>query len=106
VTPIVENDQVIGYTSVRVQATRDAIAQAEQRYAEMREGRNKRLYLDKGRLRQKGGWQRLKRIRLDTIRAKLIGMVVVAGALLMASGGLGLYGLNVAGERLGELNAD
>ena len=106
VTPIVENDQVIGYTSVRVQATRDAIAQAEQRYAEMREGRNKRLYLDKGRLRQKGGWQRLKRIRLDTIRAKLIGMVVVAGALLMASGGLGLYGLNVAGERLGELNDD
>ncbi|MFP3342565.1 methyl-accepting chemotaxis protein [Halomonas sp. SIMBA_159] len=106
VTPIVESDQVIGYTSVRVQATREAIAQAEQRYAEMREGRNKRLYLDKGRVRQKGVWQRLKRTRLDTIRAKLIGMVVVAGGLLIASGGLGLYGLNVAGDRLGELNND
>ena len=33
-------------------------------------------------------------------------MVVVAGALLVASGGVGLYGLNVAGERLGELNND
>ncbi len=106
VTPIVENDQVIGYTSVRVQATRKAIAQAEQRYAEIREGRNKRLYLDKGRVRQKGLLQRIKRIRLDTIRAKLVGMVVVAGALLVASGGVGLYGLNVAGERLGELNND
>ncbi|MEC9295776.1 MAG: methyl-accepting chemotaxis protein, partial [Pseudomonadota bacterium] len=31
---------------------------------------------------------------------------VVAGALLVASGGVGLYGLNVAGERLGELNND
>ena len=106
VTPIVENDQVIGYTSVRVQATRKAIAQAEQRYAEIREGRNKRLYLDKGRVRQKGLLQRIKRIRLDTIRAKLVGMVVVAGALLVASGGVGLYGHNVAGERLGELNND
>ncbi len=106
VTPIVENDQVIGYTSVRVQATREAIAQAERHYADMREGRQKRLYLDKGRVRQKGVWQRIKRTRLDTIRAKLIGMVVVAGALLTASGGLGLYGLNVAGDRLGELNDD
>lgn len=30
----------------------------------------------------------------------------MAGALLVASGGVGLYGLNVAGERLGELNND
>ncbi|SEN14789.1 methyl-accepting chemotaxis sensory transducer with TarH sensor [Vreelandella aquamarina] len=57
-------------------------------------------------MRQKGLLQRIKRIRLDTIRAKLVGMVVVAGALLVASGGVGLYGLNVAGERLGELNND
>ncbi|TVU88122.1 methyl-accepting chemotaxis protein [Vreelandella titanicae] len=106
VTPIIEDDQVVGYTSVRVQASREAIAQAEQAYAEIREGRNKRFYLDKGRLRQKGVIKRLARVRLDTIRAKLVGMIVVAGLLLLISGGLGLYGLNVSGERLGQLNND
>ncbi|GEN27943.1 hypothetical protein HVA01_15890 [Halovibrio variabilis] len=106
VTPIIEDEQVVGYTSVRVQASREAIEQAEQAYAEMREGRNKRLYLDKGRLRQKGLISRLARVRLDTIRAKLAGMIVVAGLLLLVSSGLGLYGLNVAGERLGQLNND
>ncbi|OJA06302.1 PAS domain-containing methyl-accepting chemotaxis protein [Halomonas sp. QHL1] len=106
VTPIVEDGQVVGYTSVRVQASREAIAQAEQAYAEIREGRNKRYYLDKGRLRQKGVIKRLARVRLDTIRAKLVGMIVVAGLLLLISGGLGLYGLNVSGERLGQLNND
>lgn len=106
VTPIVENDQVVGYTSVRVQATREAIQQAEQHYSDIREGRNKRLYLDKGRVRQRGLVARVRRMRLDTIRAKLIGMVCIAALLLVASGGLGLYGLNVAGERLEGLNSD
>lgn len=106
VTPIVEDGQVVGYTSVRVQASRTAIAQAEQAYAEIREGRNKRLYLDKGQLRQKGVIKRLAQVHLDTIRAKLVGMIVVAGLLLLISGGLGLYGLNVSGERLGQLNND
>ncbi len=106
VTPIVEDGQVVGYTSVRVQASRKAIAQAEQAYTEIREGRNKRLYLDKGRLRQKGVVKRLARVRLDTIRAKLVGMIIVAGLLLLISGGLGLYGLNASGERLEQLNND
>ncbi|WP_447045188.1 methyl-accepting chemotaxis protein [Vreelandella sp. H-I2] len=106
VTPIIEDEQVVGYTSVRVQAARDAIERAERAYAEIREGRNKRLYLDNGRLRQKGLFNRLSRVRYDTIRAKLTGMIVVAGLLLLVSGGLGLYGLNASGERLGQLNND
>ncbi|BBI58895.1 hypothetical protein HSBAA_02010 [Vreelandella sulfidaeris] len=106
VTPIIEDEQVVGYTSVRVQAARDAIERAERAYADIREGRNKRLYLDNGRLRQKGVFNRLARVRFDTIRAKLTGMIVVAGLLLIVSGGLGLYGLNASGERLGQLNND
>lgn len=106
VTPIIENEQVVGYASVRVQATREAIARAERIYADIREGRNKRVVLEQGRIRHKGVFQRLKRIRLDTIRAKLVGMIVVAGLLLLTSGGLGLYGLKSSGERLAELNND
>lgn len=106
VTPIVENEQVVGYASVRVQASREAIAHAEQVYAGIREGRLKQVYLDKGRIRYKGLIQRLKRVRLDTIRAKLVGMIAVSGILLLVSGGLGLYGLNIASERLDRLNND
>ena len=106
VTPIIEDEQVVGYASVRVQASREAIKRAEQAYAEIREGRNKHLYLDKGRLRQRGVGQWLKRIQLNTIRAKLVGMIVVAAALLLISGGLGLYGLNASSERLERLNSD
>lgn len=106
VTPIVENEQVVGYASVRVQATRAAIEQAERAYAEMRGGHNKHLYLDKGHIRHKGIFKRLARVRLNTIRAKLAGMILLAGLLLLVSGGLGLYGLNVSGERLGQLNND
>ncbi|RUR29167.1 methyl-accepting chemotaxis protein [Vreelandella nanhaiensis] len=106
VTPIIENDEVVGYASVRVQASREAIKRAEQAYAEIREGRNKRLYLDKGRLRQRGIGQRLKNIQLTTVRAKLIGMMIVAGALLLVSGGLGLYGLQASSERLEQINRD
>ncbi len=106
VTPIIEDEQVVGYTSVRIQASRQAIEQAEQAYAGLREGRNKHLYLDKGRLRQKGMLRRLGGVRFDTIRAKLVGMIVVAGVLLLISGGVGLYGLNTSGERLGQLYND
>lgn len=106
VTPIIEDEQVVGYTSVRIQASRQAIEQAERAYAGLREGRNKHLYLDKGRLRQKGMLRRLGGVRFDTIRAKLVGMIVVAGVLLLISGGVGLYGLNTSGDRLGQLYND
>jgi methyl-accepting chemotaxis protein/aerotaxis receptor len=106
VSPITEGDEVIGYASVRVKASRDAIAHAERVYAEMRDDRKSRVYLDKGRIRKRGIVARLSRVRLDTIRAKLTAMIVVAGLLLLVSSGMGLYGLQVAGERLERVNND
>lgn len=106
VSPIMEGDDIIGYASVRVKASRDAIDHAERIYAEMREDRNSRVYLDKGRIRKRGIIARLSRVRLDTIRAKLTAMIVVAGLLLLVCSGLGLYGLQVAGERLERVNND
>ncbi|MYL24652.1 methyl-accepting chemotaxis protein [Vreelandella massiliensis] len=106
VSPITEGDDVIGYASVRVKASRDAIARAERVYAAMRDGRNAKVYLDKGRIRQRGLVARLSRVRLDTIRAKLTGMIAVAGILLLATSGMGLYGLQEAGDRLERLNND
>lgn len=106
VSPITEGDDVVGYASVRVKANRDAIHHAERIYAEMREDQKSRVYLDKGRIRRRGIIARLSRVRLDTIRAKLTAMIVLAGLLLLVSSGLGLYGLQVAGERLERVNHD
>ncbi|MDR5898719.1 methyl-accepting chemotaxis protein [Halomonas vilamensis] len=106
VSPITEGDDVVGYASVRVKASRDAIDYAERVYTEMRENQKPRVYLDKGRIRKRGIVARLSRVRLDTIRAKLTAMIVVAGLLLLVSSGMGLYGLQVAGERLERVNND
>ncbi|QJQ96566.1 MULTISPECIES: methyl-accepting chemotaxis protein [Halomonadaceae] len=106
VTPILEEGNVVGYASMRIKTTREAIAQAEQAYREMREGRARHLTLNRGQLRKRGVAGVAGRINLRTMRARLVAMVGVAVTLLAVSGGVGLYGLQVAGERLQRLNDD
>ncbi|SDK77459.1 methyl-accepting chemotaxis sensory transducer with TarH sensor /methyl-accepting chemotaxis sensory transducer with Pas/Pac sensor [Franzmannia pantelleriensis] len=106
VTPIVENGQVAGYTSVRIKADREAIDSAEAAYRQMREGQGKHLTLERGKLRRRGLAGVASRVNLRTLRARMTSMVVAAVALLVVSGGLGLYGLQASGERLQTLNRD
>ncbi|PMR68687.1 methyl-accepting chemotaxis protein [Halomonas heilongjiangensis] len=106
VTPIVEDDRVVGYASVRIKATREAVERAEVAYAQMRAGKGKHLRLDRGRLRRRGLRGALARLNLGTMRARIAVMVGVAALLLLASGGMGLFGLQASGERLAELNRD
>nr|WP_163503361.1 methyl-accepting chemotaxis protein [Halomonas socia] len=106
VTPIVENGQVAGYTSVRVKASRAAIDAAEAAYRQIRQGEGKHLTLERGKLRRRGLAGLASRVNLRTMRARMITMVAVAVALLVVSGSLGLYGLQVSGERLQTLNRD
>ncbi|WP_445001211.1 methyl-accepting chemotaxis protein [Halomonas mongoliensis] len=106
VTPIIEDGEVMGYASVRVKADRAQVARAEGAYASMRAGKGRHLYLFRGRLRRRGVVGLLGRLNLATVRARLSLMVMVAALTLLASGGLGLYGLHASGERLAELNRD
>ncbi|MBB3329724.1 methyl-accepting chemotaxis protein/aerotaxis receptor [Halomonas campaniensis] len=106
VTPIIEDGTLVGYASVRVKATREAIDQAEAAYARIREGKGRHLKLVRGRLRRRGLRGALARINLGTVRARITLMVGVAALLLVASGGMGLFGLQASGERLAELNRD
>jgi len=106
VTPIIEDGELVGYASLRVKAEREAIEEAERSYALIREGRGKHLTLDRGRLRRRGVVSRLRQINLRSMRSRLTTMIVVSVLLLVASSGLGLFSLNVAGERLNEINQD
>ncbi|MFG6158707.1 methyl-accepting chemotaxis protein [Halomonas sp. 1390] len=106
VSPIVENGEVVGYASVRVKPSPEAIEKAEKAYALIREGKGRHLTLDRGQLRRRGLAGRLARLNLRSLRARVVIMVIVAGLLLSASGAMGLFGLQVAGERLQALDRD
>ncbi|NIC04277.1 methyl-accepting chemotaxis protein [Billgrantia bachuensis] len=105
VTPIVEGDQCLGYTSVRSVVEPDVVATVERIYASLREGRSG-YSVRQGRIVRRGplGW--LARINLHSIRARLSMLTCSALLLLAISGGVGLYGLEASGQRLAELNRD
>ena len=106
VSPIVENDQVVGYASVRVKPSRQDVEKADKAYALIREGKGGRFALERGQLRRRGLAGRLSRLNFHSLRARVVTMVVVAGVLLSASGAMGLFGLQVSGERLQALDRD
>ncbi|MBB3182898.1 methyl-accepting chemotaxis protein/aerotaxis receptor [Halomonas fontilapidosi] len=106
VSPIVENDQVVGYASVRVKPSRQDVEKADKAYALIREGKGRRFALERGQLRRRGLAGRLSRLNFHSLRARVVTMVVVAGVLLSASGAMGLFGLQVSGERLQALDRD
>ncbi|MCK2185124.1 methyl-accepting chemotaxis protein [Halomonas getboli] len=106
VSPIVEDGEVVGHASMRTKADPAEIELAEAVYARMREGHRTGYRLDRGRLVRRGLRGRLARLNLSSMRAKLVAMVLVAGMLLAVAGGLGLFGIDDAGQRLQRLNRD
>ncbi|MEC9482776.1 MAG: methyl-accepting chemotaxis protein [Halomonas sp.] len=104
VTPILENGEVQGYASVRVKADPDECRHAEEVYARLRDGKARGLRLAQGRIERSGvvGW--LKRLRFRSLQGRMATMIALSLVLLATSGGLGMYGLDIAGERLESLN--
>ncbi|GAA0579068.1 methyl-accepting chemotaxis protein [Halomonas salifodinae] len=92
VVPILEGDEVQGYTSVRVRPSQAEKRQAEAAYAALREGRGRGIGLDRGRL-IRGGWAgRLWRNRPGTLRGHLLLIVALASLLVVAGEWLGPWG--------------
>jgi aerotaxis receptor len=95
VTPIVENDQVTGYISIRSRPARAAIAAAERAYAAIRAGTAKGIALRDGELVPHGFWRPV----LDACRS-LRGRMIFAGltAFLVIAllGWLGFSGMAAA----------
>ncbi|KXS35488.1 MAG: aerotaxis receptor, partial [Halomonadaceae bacterium T82-2] len=106
VTPILEDGEVQGYASVRVKATPEACERAERVYAAMRSGSQRRYTLDRGRIVRRGLLGRLRRVRVRSLQGRLVSMVLLSLVLLAAGGGLGLYGVDAAGQRTQALQRD
>nr|WP_301282893.1 PAS domain-containing methyl-accepting chemotaxis protein [Halomonas sp. 707D7] len=100
-----DGERIVGYTSVRRKASPEEIALADKVYGELREkGASRKYRVHQGALRRKGVMGLVRRFHLGSLRAKLIGMVVVSLLLLSLAGAVGILGLVNAGERLDRLN--
>ena len=90
VTPVVENDQVTGYISIRSRPTREAVAVAEQAYTALRNGTANRIGLRDGELVAGGAFNRL----LDHCRS-LLGLITFAAIVVVTIGaGVGWLGFS------------
>lgn len=98
VTPIFDNGQLTGYTSVRVKPSRANVTKADTAYREIMAGRGKNLTLHRGQLRQKGLLGALQRLQLwGSLHGRMRLVIFLAALLLSGSGLLGYLGMQ-AGE--------
>ncbi|VVD62900.1 Methyl-accepting chemotaxis protein II [Pandoraea iniqua] len=100
VTPTLENDAVVGYTSVRVRPAAGATEQAETIYARFRNGQAGNLRIRGGMVERGGIAALVRKIRIDTLRARLTGIIVLGALLLAVVGGLGLWGMSSSNAKL------
>ncbi len=89
-TPLRENNQVVGYMSVRKKPAREQIEAASAAYKLFREGKAKGLKIEQGRVVRTGLRGRLSEI---TIKQRLITMSVLALAIIGLVMALGMYAL-------------
>tara|TARA_R110002012_G_scaffold61394_2_gene161004 strand:- start:319 stop:2496 length:2178 start_codon:yes stop_codon:yes gene_type:complete len=104
IAPLLDDEQIVGYTSIRRKAKADAIERAERVYASMEQGKTRGVKLHYGALRPAGVRGFVKRFSFSSMQAKLIGMVVASVLLLVIAGAAGVYSLTSSAERLRILN--
>ncbi len=100
VTPTLDNGAVVGYTSVRVRPEAGATAQAEAIYARFRNGQAGNLRIRCGQVERGGLAALARKVRVDTLRARLTGIIVLGAVLLAMVGGLGMWGLSSSNAKL------
>jgi methyl-accepting chemotaxis protein len=92
-SPIRENGQITGYLSIRSRPSREEVAFAEQLYKDIREGRAKNIRVHEGRVLHTGLRGMLESLQNISLRARLIGAIVMMIAFLAALGGIGVFGM-------------
>ncbi|WP_277810555.1 methyl-accepting chemotaxis protein [Chromohalobacter canadensis] len=104
VTPIFEGGEIVGYTSVRVKPTAKARADAERTYAAMSAGKRRGVKLERGQIQHTGVLARLKGLKLNTFKGRLVTMIVAAVLMLAVSSVLSMVSLQRAGDKLQALS--
>ena len=103
-TPIVENDQVVGYLSVRKKPARAMVDTCERVYAQFRNKQAGGLRIEHGAVKS-GGRVRSALANISFVR-KVAALMALVALLLLVIGGMGLNGTRKAQESLQTVYAD
>ncbi len=104
-SPIRENGQITGYTSVRTKLPADQRAEAEQVYALLRARKAHGYRIDAGIIRRRSPLDRLA-IFTQTLRARLITLVAVLGLFMLTIGLTGIMSTRDSNARLKSIYED
>ncbi|GMP04085.1 MULTISPECIES: methyl-accepting chemotaxis protein [Bradyrhizobium] len=104
-SPIRQDGQIVGYSSVRTKLPADQRAEAEQVYAKIRENKPHDYRLDAGVLRRRSFRDRLA-IFTGTLNARLVTLVTILSLFLLAIGAMGLLGTRQSNSRLKSIYED
>jgi len=99
-TPIVENNAVVGYMSVRTMPTREQVAAVGAAYRLFKEGRAKGLRIENGAVVKDTLMGRLNVFKHMTIKNRLTAVIGILSVALLIIGGLGLFGMKKADDAL------
>ncbi|MDO9142042.1 MAG: methyl-accepting chemotaxis protein [Methylobacter sp.] len=100
VTPIHENDELIGYMSVRSKPEREHVEAADRVYRLFREGKANNLRIQDGRIVKAGRLAWLNRFKHFSIKSRLLAIVSLFSLLLLVIGSIGLFSMNKDEEGL------
>ncbi len=104
-SPVQENGQVAGYTSIRTRLPADQRAEAEQVYAALRAKKAHGYRIDAGIIRRRSPFDRLAMFT-GTLRARLITLVAVLGLFMLTIGLAGILSTRDSNVRLKSIYED
>ena len=98
--PIYENNQLVGYMSVRSKSDREQIKAADAAYRLFREGKAGNLEIQDGKVVKSTLLKKLNPFKQLNIKSRLTIVIAIMSILLLVIGGIGLFGMSKAKEDL------
>ena len=98
--PLYENNQLVGYMSVRTKPSQDQVNAADSAYRLFKEGKAGNLKIRDGNIVKSTFSEKLNPLKNPTIKSRLIIVVGLLSVLMMIIGGMGLRGMDKANEGL------
>ncbi len=99
-TPIYEQGQLVGYMSVRSKPTAEQVNAASAAYALFRNGQAGGLRIKDGQVVKPSLLSKLNLMKNASIKARMVTVLMLLSVMLLALGGMGLYGMSKSNEGL------
>ncbi|MGZ5052570.1 MAG: methyl-accepting chemotaxis protein [Methylobacter sp.] len=100
VTPYYENDELVGYMSVRSKPTEKQVEEAAVAYQKIHEGNAGNLKIKNGKIIKQTMLSALPSLKNISLKTRLLMVITIMSALLLVIGGIGLVGMKKNNESL------